>query len=92
MLICLLLNRIQTENRLLYKNSFDWIFDDFVQIYWRWRIDTRKDDFYDLQKFFEKGLAQLENEIVNKAKKYMSLLYYHVRLQMNGNLYDWLME
>ena len=92
MLICTLLNRIQAENRLLYKNSLDWIFDDFVQIYWRWRIETRKEDFYDLPKFFERGLAQLGNENVNKAKKYMSLLYYHVRLQMNGNLYDWLME
>ena len=76
-----------------YSKEMNWVVDEFVKDYWEKKIASMPEAFEDMQLFWTKGKAQIESETDNKAKKYLQVLYYHIKdLDVPSQIEDWLME
>ena len=71
----------------------DWVFDEFVIDYWNKKIETCPSEFNGIERYKESGVAQIEQERENQAKKCLRNISFHVNgLEMPSYIEDWLLD
>ncbi len=91
--MCSTVKEILPQCDKYYKHEMNWVFDEFVEGYWERKIQSRPEVFEDMAHFRNKGITVIEKEQDNKAKKYLSVIYHHIKnLNVPSHIEDWLLE
>lgn len=90
---CYLVQNIRKTCGSHYQKATDGLFDAFVVDYWKCKIQDMPEAFEGMERFWEKGIAKIEAEQDNKAKKCLQVLYNHVKdRDALAKVEDWLLE
>lgn len=88
-----LLKFAQPYCRKIYNSSLDWLYDNFVYDFWRWKFENKSGDFEDANKLSSEGFRLVNATENDKAKKCLCVVSYHIRgLSLTQEQEDWLYE
>lgn len=91
--MCSIIKDVRSSCESYYHHEMDWVFDELVVEYWNKKITTHPEAFNGIERYKQYGIAQVEREQENKARKCLHNISFHVNeLEMPPYIENWVLD